>query len=94
MLKNSYLRPVCHHRPLQLKPLSEAGQVDRRANEKGHGDVDDATVLAQQIDRCETEHTPLPVLHGQAGQRIVEADVVSVTGHSMPIKGDASVNGQ
>ena len=91
---NYYLRPVCHHRSLQLKPLSKAGQVDCGADEEGHGDVDNATVLAQQVDGGEAEHAPLSVLHGEAGQCIVEADVVSVAGHSVPVKGDASVNGQ
>ena len=85
---------MCHHRPLQLKPLSEAGQVDRGADEEGHRDVDNAAVLTQQVDGGEAEHAPLSVLHGEAGQCIVEADVVSVAGHSVPVKGDASVNGQ
>ena len=85
---------MCHHRPLQLKPLSEAGQVDRGADEEGHRDVDNAAVLAQQVDGGEAEHAPLPVLHGETGQCIVEADVVSVTRHSVSVKSDASVNGQ
>ena len=85
---------MCHHRPLQLKPLSKSGQVDCGAYEEGHRDVDNATVLAQQVDGGEAEHTPLPVLHSEAGQCIVETDVVSVTGHSVPVKSDASVDGQ
>ena len=85
---------MCHHRPLQLKPLSESGQVDGGADEEGHGYVDDAAVLAQQVHRRQAEHLPLPVLHGEAGQCVVEADVVSVTGHPVPVKRDASVNGQ
>ena len=79
---------------MQLKPLSKASQVDRGADEEGHGNINDAAILAQQVDGGEAEHAPLPVLHGEAGQCIVETDVVSVTGHSVPVKGDASVDGQ
>ena len=83
-----------HHRSLQLKPLSESGQVDGGAHKEGHRHVDDAAVLPQKVDRRETEHAALPVLHGEAGQRVVEADVVAVAGYTVSVKRDASVDRQ
>ena len=51
-------------------------------------------VPAELLSEDPSMVTNSAVLHGEAGQRVVEADVVAVAGYTVPVKRDASVDRQ
>ena len=87
---------MARHGHLEPPPARHGAREHGGAQQEAHRDVQYRAVLPHHVDCGEAVHGSggLRVVQGEAGQPVVEGDVVLVAGHAPPVVGDDGVHSE